>query len=441
MLRRYVPLLALTLTIATSAVGCLIDRSPLVPGDAGDLVPDAFVDEPDAPTDDAFGLDAFVAEADAFVEPDAFALPPDAALDAPTCTPRCMGAVLIECAGGVEMPRTCDLGCNEAATRCFRVDPSNVATSIFDLATSDLDVSTDRTIDTDREGLVRTQRDGTEVAVLVHGSVTVSATLRAVGSRPLVIIARDGVDVSGTIDVSAVGNTPGPRGRPGATSAGGDASGLGAGRGGTHDGDYRDGGGGGGGLCGRGGTGGSGGASSLGGVGGGPHDLGTDAETLRGGGGGGAGNGASGRFGAGGAGGGALQISSRGTITVRGRILARGSAGANGLGGSGNDGAGGGGGAGGWILLEAPDLELSGTLDASGGPGGDGEGGISGGRAGGGSDSNGGNGATHDSYFGDGGGGGGGAGCIVLRSHRPPMLATTSPRDAIGLHLLPLSLD
>jgi hypothetical protein len=446
--------LLLSVVVGLAAGGCLIDRGPLPPGGEEDAGPE----ETDAETD-AFDPDAFVepmldADLDAASEPDAFR--PDAYVDDAfrppdafePCTSVCDGDALVTCAGrSTETREDCKLGCGETpAPHCRSMLVSNLrSASIFDTATSDFVVTGEATIDTTTMGTRRVQRDGSEVSVLVYGRIDVGGTLTVVGPVPLLLIARDGITVGGTIDVSAVGGAPGPGGRAGASTSGGSASGPGNGRGGGHEGDWEDGGGGGGGQCGTGGRGGDAsptfGSTARGGDGGGTTDAAGDPETLRGGGGGGAGNGDGGRFGVGGAGGGALQLSSRGTITIGGYLRARGSTGGDGRSGSGNDGSGGGGGAGGWILVEAPSVLVGGTLDASGGNGGSGDGG-GGGGAGGAASSNGSNGGNDSGGGANGGGGGGGAGCIVIRTHDPfSMMGTLSPRDATGLRTLPILTD
>lgn len=432
------------LALCVVGTGCLVDRSPLTGGevreDAGegeaDVTerPDAYVEpgvdadldafEPDAYSEDAFSADAYAEDAYA----------PDA------CVVRCDGRSLVTCEGSPSERRDeCKLGCGDAPSpHCLQMVTSNLGSAtIFDTATSDLIVGEATTIDTTTMGARRTQRDGSEVAVLVYGRVTIGGALRIVGPVPLVLIARDEITIGGSIDVSAMGGTPGPGGRAGATSVGAMASGPGNGRGGQHEGTYEDGGGGGGGQCGTGGRGGDGGGG-RGGDGGGRTDAAGDPETLRGGGGGGAGNG---DFGVGGSGGGAVQLSTRGTITIGGQVLARGSNGDEGRGG-GNWGSGGGGGAGGWILLEAPSVMVVGTLDASGGSGGRGyEGG--GGGAGGTTSSDGAAGGGDSGGIGpNGGGGGGGAGCLVVRSAdaAAPTSGTLRPSDG-GLQRLPLLLQ
>ncbi len=437
--------IASVLLLSAGAVGCVIDRGPLTGGevrddaaeedvDGGPLPPDAHVD-PDIDADlDAFSPDAYADDAfspDVFLGDDAFA--PDA------CVVRCDGSDLVICEGSrTEMREGCKLGCGGTTPHCLQMITSNLGSgTIFDTATTDLVVSDSMTIDTATMGTRRTQRDGSEAAVLVYSSISVGNVLRIVGPVPLILVARDGITVGGSIDVSAMDALPGPGGRRGAEGSGASASGPGNGRGGGHEGAYEDGGGGGGGQCGTGGRGGNG-DPARGGDGGGRTDAAADPETLRGGGGGGAGNGDGGRFGVGGAGGGAVQLSSRGTITIGGSVLARGSPGRAGSGGSGNDGAGGGGGAGGWILVEAPSVVIGGTLDASGANGGSGDSGGGGGPAGT-TSSDGSQGGDDSGIGANGGGGGGGAGCLVIRSYDPlAATGTFRPSDAAGLQRLPL---
>lgn len=435
-------LLTASCVLALGASGCLIDRSALGGGASGEDTgptdrdasrPDAYVDpatdadldafEPDAYADDAFSVDA---SADAFA--------------ADACVVRCLDAeTIVYCEGSrSESTDTCKYGCSDTpAAHCREMVTSNLrSASIFDTASGDLVVSESMTIDTSMMGDMRSQRDGTPVRVLVYERIVIGNNLRVIGPVPLILIARDEITIGGTLDVSAMGSMPGPNGRAGAGSSGGSASGPGAGGGGEHRGSYDDGGGGGGGQCGLGGRGGVGGGAP-GGDGGGRTDTAVDPESLRGGGGGGAGNG---DHGVGGAGGGAIQLSTRGTITIGGSVLARGSNGGNGD-NDGNWGSGGGGGAGGWVLLEAPAVIVSGTIDASGGNGGSGEDG-GGGGAGGASTSDGATGGSDTGTWGNGGGGGGGAGCIVVRSSgaMSPTMGMLRPSDG-GLLRLPLLVE
>ena len=112
--------------------------------------------------------------------------------------------------------------------------------------------------------------------------------------------------------------------------------------------------------------------------------------------------------GAGGGGGGALQITAGEQIDILGVVNAGGGGGASGLGSYSYRGAGGGG-SGGGILLEAPVVNVSGTVVANGGGGGGG-GGNSGGGGGGGHGGK--NGFPPDpTYAAYGGSGNDGAGC------------------------------
>jgi hypothetical protein len=212
--------------------------------------------------------------------------------------------------------------------------------------------------------------NGPELAVLRVGSleVTAGATVRAIGTRPLVILASGEVSILGTLDIAGRANTAGAGGHESRT-------GLGAGDDAVASGAYSDPGGGGAGHAIAGRAGGTAEADTLLGGGGG-GEYGDDAiTTLDGGSGGGRGRpGGCGRV-DGGAGGGALQIYSavRIMIGMEGAIEA---GGGGGLGGltcvAQNAGAGSGGGSGGAIFLQAPEVDQRGVLAANGGAGGGG---------------------------------------------------------------------
>lgn len=300
-------------------------------------------------------------------------------------------------------------------------------------------------------------------------SIPAGTVVRGVGDRTLVIVASEGINVAGKIDVSAGRQRAangavalfeqGPGGGRGAldiaTAAGGCAAG-GPGFEGAGD----DTGGGGGGL----GTAGAVGGTSGGHAGGTATGMGQLAVScaqvnlvpLRGGSGGGAGGQSNAD---GGGGGGALQLTSLGgAITLSGKLFAGGAGGANG--GAGQGGAGGG--AGGALLIEAGTITVTGSsLTAGGGAGGSGDGGgagesahddgtaaqaATGGNGGrGATGANAGNGealATAGTGNGDGtGGGGGGAGIIHLRSLMAPNQATaTVIRPSAGTSM-PLRTD
>lgn len=250
----------------------------------------------------------------------------------------------------------------------------------------------------------------------------VGATLRVVGSKPLIVGSWTTIVVDGVIDA---GSKRG--GTSGAGTAMATCSPNGAGPGVASD---AGGGGGGGGFRGAGGTGGIG----DGAAGGTPGAARSVPSFVR------AGcPGASGGlngFGVGGAGGGALELVARTSISINGTVTS-GGAGGQGGGQTGFKGGGGGGGSGGLVGIDTPALTLgsnavlaaNGAGGGGGGnglaqPGQDGPGGT--GPAAGGSSSArnggaGGNGTTlvgeTPMFSGDGGGGaGGGAGFILVRT-------------------------
>lgn len=222
-------------------------------------------------------------------------------------------------------------------------------------------------VDTDASTLCDKHHDQTgKYCVIAGSSITVASgmTLRAHGSKPLVLLATTTFDLEGTIDVSSkhgdsqVGAGAKPQGSCLATTA---AMGHSGGYGGSF-----------------GGAGGMGGTPMLttGEAGGVPAPAITSSPTdLRGGCPGGDGAGNVGAAGTGGSGGGAVAIIAVTSIHLNGQINA---SGAGGIGGTGNGSGGGagGGGAGGMIVLDAPLID-AGTgpnvwLFANGGSGGQG---------------------------------------------------------------------
>ncbi|MDX2086620.1 MAG: hypothetical protein SFX73_02165 [Kofleriaceae bacterium] len=265
---------------------------------------------------------------------------------------------------------------------------------------------------------------GVEVCVLAGTTVThPSGTLRAHGSRPLVVLATQTLQISGTLDVSST--RTGPPGA-GATTAicispdGGDDNGGASG-------------GGGGSFGGRGGDGGVGDTDGSD-VPGGAAAATFEPASVRGGCPGGAGGDSDHLGGAGGRGGGAVYLIAGVSITIDGMIWASGAGGSSGD----DDAGGGGGGAGGLIGLDAPSVTImNGTLVANGGGGGEGGGSNAGAHGldgthnttiafggegdeffgGDGGDGSGGN--VHDASdgqdnLGGGGGGGGGIGYVYV---------------------------
>ena len=260
------------------------------------------------------------------------------------------------------------------------------------LGTGNLAVTADFTLDTTNltstPGLPRgvtlasaTQdTGGPELAILRVDNLTISAgkRLRAVGSRPLVVLA-NAIQIDGVFDVSAIHDVPG---------AGGVLGGPGAGGPGMRAVMYSDSGGGGGGFGVSGARGGNTPCTTecnpdqtvVGGPAGTPYNSGLGQ--LQGGSGGGAAlapaQPTACPAGVAGAGGGALELYAKTAITIGG------SGGILGGGGGGRGGfkcetpynwlAGSGGGSGGAIFLQAPIVTNAGVLAANGGGGGSGGG-------------------------------------------------------------------
>lgn len=238
--------------------------------------------------------------------------------------------------------------------------------------------------------------------------------VRVTGANALAIVSRGDVVIEGILDLSAEnrecnGGPGGYRGGEGANAKGANGFGLGGGVGGVYPAGAS-----GGSFGGLGGAGGSDvGSSAVSGSAAGVKYGNAELVPLMGGSGGG------GDQHCGGGGGGAIQIASSTSIL----IVAGGGINA---GGASSRGYYGGGGSGGAILVEAPKVNVQGTLAANGGGGGYGcagelastpacggtsyEGGVGSSAI----DGNGAPGADGDSY---GGGGGGGAGRIRIVTH------------------------
>ena len=211
--------------------------------------------------------------------------------------------------------------------------------------TTPLDVMAATTIDTDDPSACATTVDGTAagMCVVAGSSVTIAATLRAIGAKPLVIVSASTLMVSGTIDVSSKRGMPGGAGRNFAGCVDGtDPGDSGGGQGGS--------------FRGPGGNGGTGGQGP-----GGMASPAVDVTMLRGGcdgGDGGDGDEADGAAtaGDGGDGGGAVSLVARMSISLGGAIHASGAAGSGGISDS---GGGGGGGSGGMVVLDAPAITIA----------------------------------------------------------------------------------
>ena len=337
-------------------------------------------------------------------------------------------------------------------------DVHHVALAQEYLGSEDVRISDTVTIDTTQLSVsaggpaalvpMQAQPDGSgpELAIIHVRDLVIDGTLRATGSRPLVILART-IRIDGLLDVGARRGTPG---------AGGSGPGSGDGRGGDgqRHGTFFDTGGGGGGFARDGGLGGNDGA----GDGARGRSYGDAMLTaLVGGSGGGSSDGDCSE-GPAGAGGGAVQLYASVTIAIGddGGINAGGGGGSPGHGCFGQYTAGRGGGSGGAIYLQSPSVVLDGTLAANGGGGGgaaafnNGDAGADGrlgdspaaGGAKGGGDygADGGDGGTEsdpengDDNDGDGNGGGGGGagGRIVVRARSAQLGGTVSPTAVVS---------
>jgi hypothetical protein len=272
---------------------------------------------------------------------------------------RCDGDRLVRCNsdGTGEMTEACSLGCNVSALHCSDIDPSNGLARYLDMAAGepDLDLGTMATIDTSdgtvvvdgRSVMVRSalvaQTNAPTILVFIARSLT-SANVAITGGNAFAVVSSGDITIGGVFVASAREDTAGPGGYDDATCRG---------RSWTMGVDLAIGGSGGGGFGAGGGNGGSAtnsNGTSAGGAGGSPSGTPT-LIPLRGGCDGGTYVGM--LFGAGG---GAVQLASRTRIAVGGVIAANGS-------------SFGSGGSGGGILLEAPLVEVSGSLVANGGAG------------------------------------------------------------------------
>jgi hypothetical protein len=144
----------------------------------------------------------------------------------------------------------CPLGCHPTALRCLRPLPSNYDPAPFhDLATAALKVGSATLNGSTGEisGLrppgaagqavggiywnLRTQTDGSQLAVFAVDSLEVTGTLKIAGTVPVALYVRGAVQISGTIDASAAGAVPGPGGRAGGVMNGAAGSACGGGEG------------------------------------------------------------------------------------------------------------------------------------------------------------------------------------------------------------------
>ena len=314
--------------------------------------------------------------------------------------------------------------------------------------TGTLDLAGTLNTDTDTHCTTVHQTNGPDVCAIAGATVTITGDLVVAGSRPLMLVATGAITVSNKLDASSKdqNNQIGPgansvlctgpvNGSPSAVVTGG--------AGGAAGGSFIS-------------IGGGGGAGNGGGAGAAVTASAVQQTTiLRGGCAGGAGGTnagtGGGAGGAAGPGGGAIYLVSQQAITITNELRASGAGGRH---SAALDAGGGGGGSGGMIVLEAPQITMSGSgqIVANGGGGGEGsrdQAGVDGdddknwdSTPGGGSSQsdsgNGGNGAfrttaaTNGTNGGGGGGGGagaggGGGGLGAVRVHGPFNGTTVSP--------------
>ncbi|HEX7838221.1 MAG TPA: hypothetical protein VF469_12190, partial [Kofleriaceae bacterium] len=253
---------------------------------------------------------------------------------------------------------------------CFGAAPFTIC--LASAPTKPLMVANTTTINTDDPAMCAVVTSGgTNDCVLAATTITIDAKLRAIGSRPLVLIASDSISTTALIDVGS------HRGPPEEIGAGGDPATCGAG---TLPGSANgtNGGGAGGSFTGTGGNGGNGGGGG-GGSAGTPGATVASITEIRGGCPGQLGQGNGAAKGAIGHGGGAVFLIAGNTINIGGPINA---AGEGGGGGGGGDAGGGGGGSGGMIGFDAPTITVSALILANGGGGGGGGGATTAGSTG-----------------------------------------------------------
>jgi|GEM_PF-1136114 len=287
-------------------------------------------------------------------------------IDAPPTTDD--GDVPVDMAPGID------------ARTCFGT-PHEICLTVLPTGTRTLPA----TINTDTQcDQVETPTGGVPLCVVSGAQITINTT-RAEGSRPLVIVATESINVTGNLDVSSK--------RMGAAGAGANAAACVAATNGENDGGGAAGGGGGG-FGAAGGTAGNGDDNNNGGAAGnatggtgGAMSLSTFIRGGCKGANGGSTNGPNNgsnegtNFGPGSNGGGAVYLIAGTSITVaaNGSISASGGGGSPGLDQS---GGGGGGGSGGLIGLDATTITITGELSANGGGGGGGAGTTNGGNGG-----------------------------------------------------------
>ncbi len=340
-------------------------------------------------------------------------------------------------------------GGDGSATMCIAGTGSLIKPCFVTLPTGTVNLTGTINTDSDSRCVVQKQTGGPDVCMIGGNDLNVTAMLRAIGSRPLVLVAVHDLTVSAVLDVSGDATMP----AAGANTGNCIGTGPGAASMGS------PGGGGGGGFGATGAAGGNGANGAIGGA------AGTTSMPtfVRGGCDGGTG-GMNGNLlgGAGGGAGGSVYLVAGNSIEIAsgGAVAAGGGGGAAGgaAPGSGKGGGGGGGASGGLVGLDAPTVGVDGNVWATGGGGGGGAtntatgvagatgnaSNTAGGQGGGGGGGNGGNGGLNNvpplaangqpatctpsgSVYCGGGGGGGGVGVVWLNATNAVVTATIAP--------------
>jgi hypothetical protein len=274
--------------------------------------------------------------------------------DHPTCGPNG------ECPRGLSCS---SLGlCEDPADPPACLGTDIVKVCLLSAPTTPITISSPTQIDTTNSPICAVSTSGDNYCVLAGTTITIDETLRASGTRPLVLLATDTITANAMIDVGS------HRGATPEFGAGADPATCDAGTAPT-TGTYTSGGGAGGSFLGLGGAGGAGG---LGGAGGMPGAAASTVTELRGGCPGQDGDSVSSDKSIGGHGGGAVFLIAGNQILVSGGINAAGEGGGGGVNCNVPSSGGGGGGAGGMIGFDAPTVVGSGLILANGGGGGGG---------------------------------------------------------------------
>ncbi|CAN5885894.1 hypothetical protein BH11MYX2_BH11MYX2_07380 [soil metagenome] len=295
----------------------------------------------------------------------------DASKQCNACAPStssCSNDALETCGddGVIASSVTCSLSCVDGtATRpahCGYVAPRFLPDVCDEVASAEeivfgSAVTFDTGLDTSCTGGIIVQASGPEICVVRAKRIAVTASLRAIGSRALALVADDSLEITAPLDASGRGGTRGAGGyatsgtRAGANTGGGGAGFSVAGAAGGMDG------------VGDGSPGGS--VLVLSDVfQGGPGAQGpTNNQSTQG-----------YPAGAGGGGGGLMLVACRGAATISSNVLVNGGGGGGGkmviFAGQTTYVGGAGGGAGGVILIEALRANVTGNLYANGGGGG-----------------------------------------------------------------------